>query len=119
LILTFCCVGAACAPAPTESQSMNQHTIAPGEWKKTTRSPCSAQYPDVLVLHENGIYHGGTEPPGNFTYWDAGSYRVVAPGKVEISTANDAVIAYAYSVEKGVLKFHDAAGCQFEYQLSQ
>ena len=56
-------------------------------------------YPAVLRIDGNGLYSGQTEPAGEFTLWDAGTWRVHRKGQVALSTANDAVVTYAYAFE--------------------
>lgn len=110
-------LGAGCEPAPRTdaSDAMTDQTIQIGEWRKATRSPCSDRYPDELRFREGGIYTGQKEQPGTFTQWDVGTYKVVGPGRVEISTANDAVVAYTFSATGDTLRFRDPEGCEFEY----
>lgn len=117
--------GVGCSPAPgsTESDPMAEETIpgstlAPGAWALLSRPDCGGAYPDRLTLLEDGTYRGEREPPGGFTLWDVGSWRVTSPGRVEISTANDAIVAYRFEVDGDVVTFHDPADCRFRYRRS-
>ena len=88
-----------------------------GTWQKVTRSRCSETYPDELEFRANGIYFGRRGDSGQeFTVWDAGGYRVLGGDRVRISTANDAQIAYEFSLSGGVLRFVAPDGCRFEYR---
>jgi hypothetical protein len=111
------CLGAGCSPAPgpKESETTMEQTIQLGRWRKATRTECSELYPDQLLFREGGIYTGEKEPPGSFTQWDAGTYEVVGPGRIEISTANDRVVSYTFTASENTLRFRDPEGCDFEY----
>jgi hypothetical protein len=87
-----------------------------GEWQKTTACSCDELYPDHLIFQDNGIYFGRRDPPGSFTTWDAGKYEVVGPEQVRLSTANDAIIPYRYSLIGDELTFEDGEKCVFRYQ---
>jgi hypothetical protein len=115
--LVILSLGAGCSPAPgpEDSETTMEQTIQLGRWRKTTRSECSELYPDQLLFREGGIYTGQKEPPGSFTQWDVGTYKVVGPGRVEISTANDRVVPYGFTVSATGLRFRDPEGCDFEY----
>ena len=67
-----------------------------GEWRKVAAAPCAALYPASLRLESNGLYRGFTDPPGGFATWDVGTWQPQGADHVAISTANDAVIPYAY-----------------------
>ena len=87
-----------------------------GRWEKVTRSACAEPYPDELEVRANGIYEGRKEDAGGgFTTWDVGVFRPHG-ATVEISTANDAHIAYEFSLAEDVLTFVDPSGCRFEYR---
>lgn len=87
-----------------------------GTWLKIDSAPCAATYPAHLRLDPNGLYFGSTEPPGEFTLWDSGTWTLTAPGKLALSTATDAVVSYGYSNDDQVLTFTDASGCRFGYR---
>ena len=97
---------------------MNQQTIAFGEWRKLSGSPCAAQYPDVIQFRDNGIYSARNEGAGSHPIWDAGTYKVTGAGRIEISTANDAIVGYAYALEKNTVTFRDPSGCEIQYRLA-
>ena len=98
---------------------MNQQTIAVGEWRKLPGSTCAAQYPDIIQFRDNGIYSARNETSsGSHPVWDAGTYNVTAAGRIEISTANDAIVGYAFSIEKNTVTFRDPAGCEIQYRLT-
>ena len=87
-----------------------------GTWRKMAHPDCAALYPAVLQFDANGLYHGAPEPPGQFTSWDVGTWRIDDPGHVMISTANDAVIRYAFALTDAELTVTDQAGCRFTYR---
>jgi hypothetical protein len=87
-----------------------------GHWEKITQSACSQAYPLRLHFQVNGLYFGQTEPSGGYTVWDAGTYEVVGPDEVQLSTANDAIIGYRFSLGPEQLTFVDGAGCRFDYR---
>lgn len=110
-------VGAQLTPRGTTSEAMTKQTLQlVGKWEKTTRSACSQMYPDHIEFQERGLYYGQKEPQGTFTQWDVGTYEIVDPTHVKISTANDAIISYEFSISNDVLKFEDLDGCEFKYR---
>jgi hypothetical protein len=118
-IAMLLCAACRTAPTPGYRETMTQQqTITVGEWRKLPGgNPCSAQYPEILQFRAGGLYSGRNSEQGSFTLWDAGTYRVSAPGRVEISTANDAIIGYAFSLEGNVVTFLDPAGCEIQYRF--
>jgi len=90
----------------------------PGTWRMTEQVPCAAGYAAHLRLEDGGLYFGGTEPAGGFTLWDQGRWQETAPGQMALSTANDEVVTYAYSLIDGTLTFTDPSGCSFSYRRS-
>lgn len=86
-----------------------------GAWRKTSHESCAAGYAASLRFEANGLYFGESEPPGAFTWWDNGTWRLVAPGTLALSTANDAVVRYAYALAGDALTFTDPSGCRFSY----
>jgi hypothetical protein len=93
-----------------------QASLFLGAWEKITASACSRPYPDRIDFQEQGLYFGHTEPPGTFTEWDVGTYEIISSTEVKISTANDAVIAYTFSLSSDVLTFVDPDRCEFKYR---
>lgn len=89
-----------------------------GAWQRSSAAPCAAQYPAHWQVEANGLYSGQTEPPGEFTLWDSGTWRVKAPGELALSVANDEVIPYRYTLAGDVLSITDAQGCRFDYRRS-
>jgi len=87
-----------------------------GTWEKLTESPCSQLYPQSLRFEATGNYYGQPALAGGFTLWDTGTFEVAEPTRVKLSTANDAVVAYAFSLAHGVLTFTDAQGCAVSYR---
>ena len=87
-----------------------------GSWRKADGPACAGRYPMRLQFAANGLYRGEPEPPAQFTMWDVGTWRINAPGKVSISTANDAIIEYAFDGSGDVLRFTDPDGCRFGYR---
>ena len=87
-----------------------------GAGKKSTRSTYSHPYPDTIQFREGGLYFGQKDPPGTFTQWDAGTFEVIDSEQIRVSTANDAIVAYGFSLSNNVLKFVDPDGCEFSYR---
>ena len=87
-----------------------------GEWHKNHGGDCAAGYAAHIRFEPNGLYFGTTEPPGAFTWWDGGTWQVPAPGRLALSTANDAVVTYVYAVDGDTLAVTDPAGCKFSYR---
>lgn len=107
-----------CAPTPGVTSSEAMATQTPqlvGNWEKITRSTCSQVYPDTVQFQENGLYFGQKDPPGTFTQWDVGTFEVVDPKQIRISTANDAIVTYEFSLLNDVLTFIDPDGCEYNY----
>lgn len=113
--------GTAVFAAPIPSGDLPMASSSPvnpltGAWHKLTASRCSELYPDHLIFQDNGIYFGRRDPPGTFTAWDAGKYEVVGSDQVRLSTANDAILPYRYSLDGDMLTFEDEESCSFRYQ---
>lgn len=86
-----------------------------GAWRRASDATCAAQYPIALRFEASGLYRGATEPPGQFSTWDVGTWRVDG-GALAISTANDAVVRYPFTLAGDVLQITDPAGCRFDYR---
>jgi len=95
---------------------MSLKTDVIGHWDKTSASPCSEQYPERLEFRDQGLYFGQRDPQGTYTHWDAGTWETVGENQMKLSTANDAVIAYAVQLKGSALKFTDAQNCEIEYR---
>lgn len=100
------------------AEPMPESTLPVGQWTMVTRPSCNERYPHRIHFQEGGIYTGTNELQGSFTEWDAGTYRVIAPGKIEISVANDALITHDFSTTHDRITFRDADGCEFQYRRS-
>ena len=87
-----------------------------GIWEKIDVFPTGLPYPDRIVFQENGLYFGQKEPPGTYTEWDVGKFEVEGETRVRLSTANDAIITYEFSLEGDVLTFVDAEQHQLKYR---
>jgi hypothetical protein len=110
-------VGAQLAPRITPNEAMPTQTLKIiGNWEKIAGSPCSQAYPDAIQFQEGGLYFGQKDPPGAFTQWDVGTFEVVGPKQVKISTANDAIVSYGFSILNDVLTFVDPDGCEYSYR---
>ncbi|MBI5328605.1 MAG: hypothetical protein HZB80_10020 [Deltaproteobacteria bacterium] len=110
-------VGLQPTPMTAWSESMSEQTSQLiGDWEKITRSACSQIYPDSIQFQEGGLYFGQKDLPCMFTQWDVGTYEIVGPNQIKISTANDAIIAYKFSISNDILTFVDPDGCEFKYQ---
>lgn len=94
----------------------NQAQQLVGNWEKITHATCGLMYPDTIQFQEGGLYFGQKDPPGTFTQWDVGTYAIVSSNQIKISTANDAVITYKFSISNDTLIFADPDDCQFEYR---
>src|SRR5262245_51601319 len=86
-----------------------------GAWEKQTGSPCGGAYPHKLLLLPDGTYRGQAAESGHFTIWDVGTYRLTGPDIVELSTANDAVVAYRFAVTGNVLEVTDPSSCKINF----
>lgn len=94
-----------------------------GQWRKTSREACAARYPAELRLDANGLYTGQADQPGEFTWWDSGTWRLHEAGVLALSVANDAVERYAFKFEERAqsststltLAFTDHQGCVIRY----
>ena len=114
--------GAGCKPAPKPRSVISMATLKDkiiGRWEKLTDSPCSRTYPPALEFQARGLYFGTKADPGDFAQWDVGTFEVVNARQMKISTANDAVITYQYTLEKDVLTFVDEEDCRFQYRRVQ
>jgi len=89
----------------------------PGRWRKVAQDPGAPAYPDEIEFSQNGLYEGtrGPESKG-FTIWDLGTYKVLAPGRVEISTATDRMVQYACEIEADSVTFVSPEGHRVTYQ---
>src|SRR5215213_6843159 len=80
-------------PRATRNEAMSEaHSQIVGEWEKISRTACGEIYPDSIRFQKNNLYFGRKDPPGTFTQWDVGTYEVVGPEQINISTANDAIV---------------------------
>jgi hypothetical protein len=93
-----------------------QHPLLVGNWEKISRTGCDEIYPDSIRFQENGLYFGLKNPPGTFAQWDVGTYEIVGSERINISTANDAIVTYGFAISNDILTFVDPAGCQFRYR---
>lgn len=115
-------VGVGCAPTPTfrgedmPTQYQQQIPQLVGNWEKITRSTCSEIYPDILRFQPGGLYSGHQNKPGVFTQWDVGTFEIISSKQIKISTANDAIITYEFSVLNNTLTFRDPDGCEYQYR---
>jgi hypothetical protein len=87
-----------------------------GSWEKVSGTACDEIYPDNIRFQENGLYFGLKDPPGTFTRWDAGTYEIIGPGRINISTANDAIVTYRFAISNDILAVVDTDNCQFSYR---
>lgn len=87
-----------------------------GVWEKVTRSPCSEPYPHRLVFRGDGQYRGESRQQGMFTIWDVGTFEMADGSGMKISTANDAVRRYTFTLVGDELTFVDPEGCRFAYR---
>ena len=125
--------GAGCTAAPADPAAAGKEgrtmTTTPtatsdasglaGHWQKVTVSACSQAYPDRIEFRSNGLYFAENDPPRVFSTWDVGTHAADGPGRVKISTANDAVVSYRLTFSGDTVAFVDAGDCRFEYRRSQ
>lgn len=88
-----------------------------GRWRKVSSDRCAEAYPDELELRPDGTY-GGTKDPSSplQSLWDVGTYELLEPHQVRLSTANDAEIVYRVAASGDTLTLIDPGGCRFEYR---
>jgi hypothetical protein len=87
-----------------------------GVWQMARKDDCAVHHAARLRIEPNGLYFGEAEPPGAFTWWDGGTWRVPSPGRLALSIANDAVIDYGYALDGDNLVITDASGCKVVYR---
>src|SRR3954447_9015771 len=123
LVLYCCYAGACCAEPRSPSRNIEKASRMTegksrfvGAWRKIENPACATLYPAVLQLDGNGLSRGFPEPPGQFTTWDVGTWEPVDSGHLAISTANDAVVRYEFSLTEDTLSFADSDGCRFSYR---
>lgn len=86
-----------------------------GSWRRAERTTCAATYPALLELRRDGQYRGTTDPPGEFATWDVGTWELDGD-TLAMSTANDAIVRYRFTLTADVLRFTDPAGCTFAFR---
>jgi hypothetical protein len=90
-----------------------------GTWQRREPSaPCAARYAARLQLEPGGLYTGQAATPGEFTWWDAGTWRVKDAATLALSVANDEVVDYRFELRGDRLAITDRDGCRVEYQRS-
>lgn len=87
-----------------------------GTWQRISTAECSQLYPAMLQLQENKLYEGQSSPGREFTIWDVGEYEIISDHEIKISTANDAILLYQYSISSELLTFVDSDNCKFQYR---
>jgi hypothetical protein len=103
---------------PRQGLEMSGDPPLIGTWQRSTRDACAARYAASLHIEANGLYTGTPEQAGEFTWWDAGTWRVNSPGQLALSVANDEVVTYRYTLTGDVLTITDAQGCRVAYRRS-
>lgn len=86
-------------------------------WRKEPGGPCVALYPAEIEFR-GATYLGRKAPDQGFIVWDAGSYEVVGPDEVKISTATDAIVSYRAVFSGNALTLIDHEGCEVSYRRS-
>lgn len=84
-----------------------------GSWHKTAGNDGELTYPDVLdmtvVVPGAGRYLGRKgRPEQGFLHWDAGTWRLTDDGRIEISTATDALESWPVTVSDDEMQIHAA-----------
>lgn len=118
-VLITTLLGAGCAPALGAAWIEIMPEKLPllvGYWEKVTDSPCSRVYPKLIEFRADGLYFGTGMEPGKAPGWDIGTWAVVSPTQVKISTVHDAIITYEFSLLDDVLTFVDPDKCEFQYR---
>jgi hypothetical protein len=88
-----------------------------GKWTKVGGDPGSSGYPDELELLPGGRYVGGMRPGAReHARWDVGTYRRLADGLLGITTANDALGRYRFTLDGERLTLIDEAGATIAYR---
>jgi len=87
-----------------------------GTWHKVSREACTGRYPASLHFDTNGLYAGQAERPGEFTWWDSGTWKTAKAGELALSVANDAVELYTCRLDAQVLTVTDSRGCEIRYE---
>ena len=119
IVIPILLLGVGCTPTSgsLERETMpTQPSPLAGNWTRITQSECAQIYPDSIDFQPGRLYFSQQEQPGTFTLWDVGTYEVVDPQHVQISTANDALITYRFSIQEDVLTFTDPQDCEFSYR---
>jgi hypothetical protein len=110
-------VDALSTPGIARSGAMaERHPQIVGNWDKVGRTACDEMYPDSIRFQDNGLYFGLKDPPGTFTQWDVGTYEITGSERINISTANDAIVTYSFAISDDILTFVDHYDCQFRYR---
>lgn len=87
-----------------------------GVWRKQAGgAACAAAYPAQLEFRDDGQYRGQSDPPGEYTVWDVGTYESAGVGQVRLSTANDARVVYRVRLQGDRLTVADPASCEVVY----
>jgi hypothetical protein len=91
-----------------------------GTWRKSSGGEGELSYPDVLdfttTVPGGGRYLGRKgRPEQGFLVWDAGSWRLTADGRIEISTATDAIESWPITIAADEIQI-DAADCVLTYR---
>jgi hypothetical protein len=88
-----------------------------GRWEKVSTETGAGPYPDLLELGEGGRYRGEMRPGSpHHPLWDLGGWEAAGPGRVRISTANDARVVYDVRVGGDELTFTAPDGCEVAYR---
>jgi hypothetical protein len=93
-----------------------------GTWRKSAGTEGELSYPDVLdlttTIPRGGRYMGRKgRPEQGFLVWDAGSWRLTDDGRIEISTATDAIDSWPVVISDDEMQIH-AADCVLTYRRS-
>jgi hypothetical protein len=88
-----------------------------GAWERIEPAPaCAAKYAARLTLQPGGLYSGLAAQPGEFTWWDTGTWHVKSASVLALSVANDEVVEYRYVLRGDHLAITDRDGCKVEYR---
>lgn len=109
-------IGCVRMPEATTGRLMTDRTAFVGHWERITHTACSQAYPMQLEFRANGLYLGTGAQLSVGPGWDRGTYEIVNPTQVRISTANDAILTYQFSMADNTLTFVAPDGCDFQYR---
>ena len=90
--------------------------VITGTWKKTSKNDCGEKYPATIEFKQGGLFEAqAAENATIHPLWDVGTYKI-AKTKINISTSNDAIISYDFTLQEKTLTIKDPEGCSIKFQ---